>query len=230
MPKFLTRAEVYRILQRELPEDVYPDGAPSASYSTADMDSIADCAATGYANLEQVYLNYFPQTTDAKIDDWEIKLFNMLADNTLTLQERRDRVINRIRYRRSISVTGVSGAVLSVIPDLDFQLMEWGCDEGGWQLNVSELGISTFLNGFNRLRGVGPLLCEVDPSVFGFTEAEWEIMREEAYTYEVRIYNRVLTTEERFRLNLQLIKDEPARSDHVITDGLTDADRIDGDM
>ena len=86
MAKFLSRDEVYRLLQRELPEGVYPDGAPSSYYSTADIDSVASVASTGYANLQRIYDNYWPQSADEFLSTWEITVFAKNLSASLTLQ------------------------------------------------------------------------------------------------------------------------------------------------
>ena len=230
MPKFLSREEVYRILQRELPPNVYPDGAPSGFYSTADMDSVADVAATGYANLERIYDNIFPQSADERLNDWEITAFGKLLEANLSLEERRDRVITKIRARKGITKRDMEEAVLSIIgSDKLMEIIEWGCRDGGWQLDESQLDINTFLNGQNLVDVTGSMICEADPSEYGKTEEEWLEMREDAYTYEVRIYLYTLTAAERQAIDEALSAAEPARSKHVITDGLNPNDIINPD-
>lgn len=232
MPLFLTRQEIYRILQRELPDDCYADGAPSAFFTTADMASVAKTIATAYSNLERIYVNYFPQTADEKIGDWEVEVFGFVSDAVLTLQERRDRVVQKLLNRPGITKADMERAVTGEIPSLGpsgFEIIEWGCGccgEGAWILDESELDVSTFLNGQNLVDAVGPGLCDASPADYGKTPAEWAEMQEEAYTFEVRIFNRVLTAAERASLDARLTAAEPARSTHVITDNLTEDDRV----
>lgn len=230
MPDFLDRQRLYRALQRELPEDVYPDGAPSGFYSTADMDSVADCAATGYANLERVYENYFPQDADERIDAWEVKAFGYNLPASLTLQERRDRVVAKLRARNGISKPDIVDVVKSIIgTDKTVEIREWGCADGGWMLDISQLDIETILNGQNLVDATGALLCEGPPSAYGKTDAEWAEMQEEAYTYDVLIYGYTLSAAERRTLDETLDAAEPARSTHHILDGLEPPDLINGD-
>lgn len=229
MAIFLTRQQLYRMLQRELPEGAYPDGPPSAFYSTADMDSAAQVMRSAYANDERIYDNFFPQSADEKIADWEIKVFNELSQG-LTLEERQDRLVTRLRARLGITKADMKSVVLTVIgSDKLVDIIEWGCHTGGWQIGESQLGIETYLSGANILKATGEGLCGADPADYGLTEEEWLLMREAAYTYEVLIYGYTLTTEERAEIDRQLSKEEPARSNHVITDGLDPADMLDGD-
>ncbi len=237
MAKFLTRAEIYRMLQRELPEGVYPDGAPSGFYSTADMDSVADVAATGYVNLSRIYDNYFPQTTVESIEAWEIKIFGYVQGADQSLETRQDNILTKIRNPFGITVASMIAVVQSVIgTSHPIEIREWNNADGVWTIGESELGISTILGGGHQL-DVTPLLfpgadlCAgcVNPAVFGKTADQWAIMQEQAYTYEVLIFGYTLTASERTRIDQQLTINEPARSQHIITDGLDLADQINGD-
>lgn len=228
MPIFLTREQIYRVLQRELPPDTYPDGVPSGFLSTAENDSVAGVLAVAYGNLSHIYDNYVPQTATDKIPDFELMMFGKYADATLSDEERRQRIINKFRAIRSISKIGVSGSILAAVPNLNFEIIEWGSETGGWLIGLSQLGIETILNGERLVDAVGPGLCNADPADFGKTPEEWAEMQLEAYTYEVRIYGHILSTAERAALEAALSQDEPARSTHVITDNLDPNDRIDG--
>lgn len=225
MPLYLTQQQIYRMLQRELPEDVYPDGSPNSSYSTADMDSIAAVAASGYENLSRIYDNYWPQTADEKIADWEIMVYGQTLDNNLTLEERRDRVIQKLRTRKGITRSDILETIYSVIgSDKTVELNVWGCsrnENGAWVLGEDLLGVGTILGNYNQYRARGEHLCSADPADFGLTEEEWLGMRREAYTYEVKIIGYALTMVERKALDEALSAAEPARSAHVINDDLT---------
>jgi len=93
-------------------------------------------------------------------------------------------------------------------------------------LGESELGISTFLSGSNLGNATGPGLCDDDPANYGLTPAQWALAQQTAYTYEVRIFDITLTAVQRALLDATLSKAEPARSTHVITDGLPDSLRV----
>ncbi len=234
MPIFLSQEQLYRLLERELPEDTYIDGAPSAGFSTADMNAVAFVGAAAYSNLQRIYDNYFPQYADERIGDWEITVFDQLSDSTLTLQDRRDRVVNKLRARPGITKQDMLNAVTATFPFLapsGAEIIEWGCTDGGWLISESQLGISTFLNGSNGVEVVNGSedLCDDNPAAHGLTPEEWAIAQQEAYTFEVRIFNYTLSADQYALLDKVMTAAEPARSTHVITSGLTDADRVNGD-
>lgn len=222
MTKFLTRQQLFRLLQRELPPYVYPDGSEGKFYSTADMASIADVAATGYANLERINANYFPQTADERIIDWEIAVFGSPLDSSFTLEERRDRVLTKVRARKGITKQDMKEAVQAIIGSTKtVEIVPWGCRDYGWILGESELGIDTVLHGSALVNIAGPTICEDSPSDHGVTQEEWDAALLDAYTYEVQIFDYTLSAEERAEIDKVLTAAEPARSRHVITDGLT---------
>jgi len=225
MPKFLNRNEIYRLLQRELPEGVYPDGAASAYFSTADMASVADVAATGYANLERIYENYWPQTSDERITDWEITAFGFPLVASLSLAERRDRVVVKLRAKKGITKGDIKEAVLGIIgSDKDVEIVEWNCsggEFGAWQLGVSLLGYNTYLGNYNMLTVTGDGACDINPADYGLTQEVWDGMKKQAYTYEVKIFGYTLSPSEYEALDTALIPAEPARSGHLISDNQT---------
>lgn len=221
MPKFLNRHELYRLLERELPENAYPDGAEDAFFSTADMASIADCAASAYHNLERIYENYWPQSADERIADWEITAFGQAQDASQTLAQRQDRATQKIRTRKGLTIQDMIDTVQTVIgTDKNVQMSEWGCGSGGWMLDVSLLDVTTWLNGANLLRYTGPNLCEQNPEDYGITPDEYKAMQDDAYTFEVLIYDYTLTAQELLDVTEALLVAEPARSAFVISSGL----------
>lgn len=229
MPKFLSRQEVYRILQRELPPNVYPDGAPDDYYSTADMDSVAETVGSAYDNLSKIYDNNWPQTATEKLVDWEVIAFGSPLTAALTLQQRRDRVVAKIRSRKGITIQDMIDVVKGIIgTDKLVDISEWGCMTGGWLVSESQLDIETILNGQNLVDTTGVAPC-ANPSGHGKTPEEWAEMQEEAYTYQVNIYGYTLTANELAALNSALFDAEPARSQHVVVDGLNPDDMLEGD-
>lgn len=227
MPKFLNNDELYRILQRELPQGVYADGAPSAFFTTADMYAVADCAATGYGTLERIYFNYFPQFADERQPDWEIKAFGHQLDVSLTLQERRDRVIARLRRRRGNKKSDYIDIVKEIIgEDKLVELARWGAADGGWILDESELDISTIFFGGPVLATSGANACELGAAGLGLSPQDYADAQEDAYTYSILIYGYTLTESEYREVDLALKEGEYARSQHVIYSGLDPADMI----
>lgn len=227
MAKFLSAQEIYRLLQRELPEGAYPDGPPSRYYSTADMYAVADGLASGYSNLKRIYDNYFPQTADEKMPEWEDAVFGSPLDASLPLQQRRDKVLLKLRNPFGITKLDIINVVKNIIgQDKIVEVREWGCADGGWMLDYSQLDISTFLNGENLVDAALSASCNKPEFK---TQEEWETAQEEAYTYEVLVYDYTLTASEREEIDRQLDIEEPARSAHVITDNLPEVDMIEGE-
>jgi len=225
------------MFQRELPEGAYADGAPSAFYTTASVYSKSVLVESAYSNMEEMYLNYFPQDAEAKQANWELKVFGFTLDATLSLPIRRQKVINQLRLKPGITINDMLNAIRSVIgDDKDIEIGEWGCnccDTGNgavWSIGVSQLGINTILGGGNRM-AITPFIfpgadfCG-DPSQFGVSEEDWLIMREDAYSYSVFVYSYTLTAQEMIDVDAILTKSEPARSQHFIFDGLDPADHL----
>lgn len=240
MAIFLEAQQIYRLMQRELPEGAYADGSPSAFFTTASVYSKAQTLATAYANLARIYDNMFPQSADEKIHDWELKVFGFYLPDSYTLAERQQAVISKLRERPGINRAAITAIVQTNIgDDKTFQIVDWNCEAGPivgtgvWRIGESQLGVDTYLGGA-RMADVTPAIyptanfCINDP-IFGKTDDEWAAMQDQAYTYEVQIYGYTLTAEQRAALDKALTKGEPARSNHVITDGLDPNDLPNGE-
>jgi hypothetical protein len=117
MPSFLTKAQISRILQRELPEFLYPDGAESDYVSTAEVGSIAQCLSSVYSTMESIYNNHFPLTTNEKIGDWETTVFGKTQSGDLTLEERKGQVLAFLRAENNISFFTVLKAIIALVPE-----------------------------------------------------------------------------------------------------------------
>lgn len=235
MPIFLTRQQLYRLLQRELPEGVYPDGAPSAFFSTADMDSVAGAVATAYANLSRVHENNFPQTADERINEWVDKVFvGVSFDPSVTLQDLRDRVIGKIRKQPRINLWEVLTLVASYVPAGTYVQVAEGCGASGeWVLGESLLGVSTFLGpdktwgelGFSdsycdELAALGWRLGDArfgDTTLLaGAYGPDLYARQFQSYGYEIRIFGYEVTGTSYAQMVQQLNATEPARSPHLI--------------
>lgn len=230
MPIFLTQDQVYRLLQREMPPgDVYPDGPATAYFSTADQFAFAGRVGDAYANLAKIYRNYSPVSADTNLSDHEFLNFGYTLDSSLSLEERRARVLAKIRLRRRTTPTDLLLTVYTILnSNILVEIVEWGTGTQGWMLDVSQLDIDTILNEFNGLERTGPNLCQLDAADYGMTQDEFTRLQNQAYTYEVRIYGYTLTADERARLDQVLNEAEPARSRHIIVDGLDPNDSIGG--
>jgi len=220
MPKFLTTEEVYRLLQRELPEGVYPDGAPSAFFSTADMASVSDAVSGSYANLEIIYDNQFPNNADGRITDWEITAFGYPLPASLTLAERRDRVVTKLRSKKGITRNDMKEAVQSIIgSDKEVVIFPWNSPDpvyGAWRIGESELGNTTFLGAGNAMIHVGDECCSQSAADLGLTEQQLLNAREQAYTYEVKIIGYQPTADELVSIDQILTSAEAARDRHFV--------------
>lgn len=231
MPLFLEQQDIYRLLQRELPpDDVYPDGSPSGFFSTADQFSTAKVIADAYANDANIYKNYSPITAEENEPDHEFTYFGFTLDGTLSLEDRRALLLKRIRTRLRPTLVDLKSVVYTIIDSsIPVELVDLGCGDAGWILDVSQLDISTILNEFNGLERTGPNLCQLDAADYGLTPEEFARLQAQAYTYEVLIYGYTLTDAQRAQLDQALSQYEAARSQHIILDGLDPNDMISGD-
>lgn len=251
MAIFLTREQIYRSLQRELPEDIYPDGPPSAFFSTADNDAVADCAATGYYTLSRIYENNYPQSATERIEDWVVKVFPFKFDSTVTLQEKRERILAKLRKQPTITMWEILTLVASYVPEGTYvQVVEWGCEcspgGGEWVLDSSELNIDTslgfpvhstdlvgdmstwceFLSGLHWRLDADQLDVDTvlagDPSVPTWQAVSSAQMA--AFMYEIRIFGYVLTGDSLAKMEQEVRGAEPARSGHITRQNLVLAD------
>lgn len=244
MPTFLNADQLYKLIQRELPEDAYPDGPKERYYSTAESFAAASGAASGYASLERIYDNYFPQTALEKLDDWELFVFGEVADSasgSLTVTERRDRIVAKIRQRKDMSLFTMMETILDVLPEGTFVQIFENCQvEQGWELGFSKLGFETILGNFEKIilgdvasycappytcfvlganeLGETTKLCNSvlnDPSdLNGF---EWSIQQYMAYSFEVRVFAALTATQRAEILDI-IDRQRPARSVGILID------------
>lgn len=223
MPKFLSKKEIYNIIQRELPDKTYAySSRPSEFYTTSDDDSSAFIMSKMYENLEVIYNNYFPQTSLESLESWEITVFGAVDETNATVSERRDRLLAKIRSRKGITVQDIIDIVYSVIgSDKDIEIIEKGCESGAWILGKSKLSRNTFLGISSVVGGVSvpPGFSACQDSAWeelGITEEQFRELQTQAYSYEIRIRDYDATQLERDKLTSELNKFEPARSRHTI--------------
>lgn len=225
MPKFLTRDEIYRIIQRELPEDAYAtSGVPGDFYTTSDDDAFAKTLETSYESLSRVYDNYFPGSADEFISKWEVTVFGEIGNAASGLEQRRDRILTKLRSRKGITKADIQELVQTVIgSDKLVEIIEFSSNQGSWILGESELGLSTFLGGGGGFSSnfSGPDLWEKTASELGVTEEQLEEIKAEAYGYTIRIINYEATDAELAEIERLLDKYEPARSWHQIENNAT---------
>lgn len=230
MAKFLSRAEVYRIIQRELPPDTYPDGAPSAFWSTADSDATAKVVSTLYANMERVYVNNWVQTADERMVDWEVKVFGAPIGGSLTLQQRRDRALARLRTRPTLHPGDMEALIESYIgesgDDYDWDYFEWAVVPAvsgftpSWSLGISQLGYDTYLSGGRGLL-YGPEGCDLTAEDLGMTSGQFLTIRAGFATVELRIFEDELPDDIRSQLQVALDRFGRASRYHVIHENVS---------
>lgn len=241
MPKFLSREELYRILQRELPEGVYPDGAPSAFFSTAENDSVAALAASGYSSLERIYANFFPQTADERIDDFVQAVFGKKFDATVTLEEKRARVTAKVRKQPAIWAWEIMTLVAGYLPEGTYvQIAPWGCGSAAnWKLGVSQLGVNTNLGldhsfadlgvsaddwcSFVKTRGwqLGVSRLGETTELGSTPYREISDPQMNAFAYDIRIFGYELSGSALTEMLAEVSAAEPARSAHNLRQNLS---------
>ncbi len=225
MALFLGQQQLYRLIQRELPEDVYPDAGDAAKYlSTSDSWALAGILADAYDQLRIVYNGYWPQTiiegedSDAQLAQHEITRFGLIS-NALTFSQRVARLLTKIRGRPSLSVSSLEETARAELPpDTVLQIVEWGCIStgGSWYIGESELGWSTIFGGGGNYYPPGTDICTKDGSDVGLTPAQWANYQDGAYTYELRIYEYTPTATELQSLERVMTRAEPSEAKHLI--------------
>lgn len=213
MAHFMTKAELYRLLHRESPPDVYPDGEGSRYVSTAETDSVADACQKTYATMEQIYNNLFVVTSDERIADFEISYFGTISVG-LTLEERRARILAKIRSQNDMSRWALLTQVAALVPGVIVNLIE------GHTLDNLQ---SYDIRGTDADLVWGPDWTAGDPAPAGVTvttelrnnEAALLAIRNIVYRYYVVIFSDALTQSTKDLLDETLTYGEPARSAHT---------------
>ena len=227
MAKFLTQAEIYRVLQRELPEGVYPDGAPAAFVSTAESDSVAAVVGNFYTSMDSAYKNLNLISADeCKMSDWEITIFGTLPTEVLGLEGRRDRALARLRSTEDTSLWQVVQTIAASIGTARYFEIR--------QRNTRDDLISGQIKGENSDLVWAPGWVSGDPAPPGVTvtndlrntQASLLAVRTHAYTYDIVVFSDTSFTAVQAQLDTLLTATEPARSDHTFyvvgsTEGMT---------
>jgi hypothetical protein len=235
MAIFLTQDQIYRMLQRELPEGVYPDGAASAFFSTAENDSVAAVAASGYASMSRIAANYFPATAVESIDDWVYKMFGFLFDASVDLATKRQRVIDKVRKIGSIDLFTILTIVAKYVPEGNYAQVFFACGaDAQWELGVSLLGLNTYLAFISNV-DVGITDDNINNWCSFISTLHWRLgldglgdttylsyikysdlasFQANAFLYEIRIYDYTIPPGDLAALEAELEAGEPARSAH----------------
>lgn len=242
MPTFLTQTQVYDIINRELPEGLFAySPSPNKFYITSELDSYAKTIADTYSTMQNIYKNMFITTADDKLVDFELMYFNRRSAGDLTNDERRARILAKIRSQAFVSIWDILTFVCSYVPIGTYvQILESGnpYGVGSWLVGYSEIGMNTILGDASPQSLIGenadlvwtrgwvygdplPSGVSADPLI---TQAAVTSMRNTAYSYEIRIFDYEITGDllTNFELDLQQI--EPARSQHYLYQNLNLSD------
>lgn len=221
MALFLPRSTLYRVIQRELPEDVYPDsGRPGDFWSTAESDAQAAIIAGVYEAQETNYDNFWASTADdAGLDLLEQAHFGRLSTG-LDSDQRKLRLNRKTQEMPSLSADDLEKLVKRELPPyVPVEYVAWNRDMGGgsWYLGVSELGVDTILGGSgSHSYPLGTDLCLKDGSDIGLSPERWTEYRDNAYTYEMRILGYEPTAAELEEIERVLTESEAARDKRII--------------
>lgn len=238
MAIFLTRQQLYRVFQRELPEGVYPDGAPSGFFSTASVDAKSEVMAQLYTNLATIYRNYYPQdTTDEDVmNDFVKAYFGRLFDSSYDIEMKRSKVIEKARKQPNISKWEIQKIVASYLPEGFYVgIVEYGCrTKVAWELGISKLGKETFLGITHPFDDLGIPADEwcaylsnlhwrlggdklgLNTTLFSGNLAKIQKAQLDAYGYEIRIYEMELTGLQLVNMRSEVRAAEPARASSIL--------------
>lgn len=243
MAKFLNADQIYQLFQRELPEGAYTDVEYSEGLSTSSIYAKAINFEKTYKNMNVIYKNMFPQTSDDQIDSWVIKCFGSPFPGGTTLSEKRNAVLAKLRQQPNLTKWQILTTMAGFLPEGTYVQVFSNCDFGtGWPLGARQLGRDTRLgtNNTDSIAGIdfnqwcdfvsglqwrlarGKLGSTTKLSKYSFTD----IMRRQnnAFSYEIRVFETVLSMELKQTMDLEASKIEPARSGHIIRDNLVLAD------
>lgn len=247
---FLDRNTLYRVIQRELPPGAYPDGPATGFFSTADSMATAICIESVYTAMSGTYNQMFPASSDYRIDDWCVAVFGQKFDATVSLLTKQQRVLAKLQKIGSLSNWALLTLALNYVPSGTFVRIFHQCANPGggygWLLGTSLLGSSTylasktgaqigipasvlnnmaanwcpFISNLHWRLGADELGSETFLSPIAYVDIA--AFQAQAFQYQVQIFNagNPLSSETLADLNNDLSANEPARSGHVIVQGL----------
>jgi hypothetical protein len=224
MPKFLSQAEIYNLLHREAPENVYPEGPRTSTYSNAEWDSTAKVLSQLYLAASGIYKNFFPQHADEQLVDWEVKCFGSANSTGASVQDRIGAILSHLRAQANMSKWDLLTSLCSLVPGVFFEIIE--------NYTLQEL-TSYDCRGENAdliwgrdwtLGDPLPPNAFAEPYILA-SKAQLYELRGRAFGYIVKVYSTALTNVQKDSIEKFLTKSEPARSEHslqYIDENLTD--------
>jgi hypothetical protein len=215
MAIFLNREQIYRILQRELPEGIYPDGSPDQYVSTAENDSIAGTISGCYATMQEIYTDLFPQTANS-LEKWEAKIFGETSVGNLSITDRRNYLLSGLRSQANISYWTIITTIASILP--------LGCAVEVRNYSLHFQYKVTGIKGNNADLVWNDTWQAGDPAPEGVTVTDdirnnyssMVAVRAAAYRYDVVLYGTNITSELVSLVESTLNNIEPARSTHTL--------------
>lgn len=243
MAKFLNADESYQLFQRELPEGAYASVEYSKALSTSSVYAKAVTIAAAYSNLKVIYDNMFPQSSVDKIDDWVLKCFGSPFPGGTPVSVKQQSVVAKLRQQPNLSLWQILTTIVGLVPAGTYvQIVTYRALNVGWPLGKGKLGRDTYLspNGNDTLAGfnydnwnnfIATIEWRLGRGKLGTTThlakysgADIARRQHNAYGYEIRIFGITLSAALRQSIDKQASMIEPARSSHIIRDGLNLAD------
>ena len=237
---FPNAEQILDILLGEIPPGVFAEDRADSpdesqrSYSSSELRVWSQQIADLYENLQKVENNKFIVTADViGLTQWEKELFSTAQDSNQSVTDRRQNLLAKLRSSGGISLEAILSVIHGILDPvgLPFELLTWcgssnGAVTGAWILDVSALGLDTYLGTLDPLNGTGlglgltPLDCRLDYVAAGLTLDEMIEIQETAYMYEIDIYGNADAATLAL-LDRQLTALEPARSSHIIRNNVT---------
>lgn len=224
--------DIFDLIMSELPNGVYPQDRADdpdfdkRSFSSSELRAHAQTFSLIYNNLKSIYENKFASTVNIDgISQWEKDYFKFSQDASLSFEERRQKLIAKVRALGRLSlpyIDSVVGAILDPL-GLPYDILPYsgqnnGNINGTWIFEESLLDLDTFLGALDPIIGAqqpNPLDCNLDYAAAGLTLQDLLDIQETAYKYEVRIFGNA-DANTLSLLDRTLTSVEPARSTHFI--------------
>jgi uncharacterized protein YmfQ (DUF2313 family) len=215
MAKFLTQAEIYALLNRELPENVYYEGPPASSYAGAETHSSAKVLGELYATAGTIYNNMFPTTVAEQLNEWEVKCFGTTDASGKSTAERVGAILALLRSDVNLSTWDLLVGIASIAVGVYVEIIQNNelYDRGSYDCRGENA---------DAIWGPGWTLGDPLPeNAFAEdyilnSQAQLLALRERAFGYIVKIYSTALTDRQKSDIEIFITKSEASRSDHVV--------------
>jgi hypothetical protein len=215
MTKFLSQAEIYNLLHREAPENVYPEGPRTVGYSNAEWDSTACVLAKLYDAASGIYKNFFPQGVLEQLTEWEIKCFGSVNSTGASLENRIGALLSHLRAQANMSKWDLITSLCSMITGVFFEIVE--SYELQYLATIDCRGSNADLIWGRDWTLGDPLPIDAYAAAYILaSQEELMLLRQRGFSYAVYVYSETLTDIQKLSIETFLTKNEPARSTHAI--------------